>query len=486
MLLPAIARYICLTLCLCSGVILSNVSETEPQYYAMLRTEGDALQHAMNACSKESVSATTYRICRHCNVTSAMRDSLVDFRCPECEFTLVTDYSHKRDLGVVKGNPDLSKWLGVTVKTPAFERVPFYDMVEGAPGDMTMHNFVTVALLELNRDLRAWFKSDRHALNFDKFNLALRKFRWLPKDRHNMPHEQLEKAFEGDNHLLWTSSQTICFVLHSEKILAEYIDTSDPTWVCWCKHANYIRMASASRFSWETLNELASTIIDHHEMFNQLHPHCVIPKWHYEFHASIQVLLHGNLWQHASWTGEACLQMFKRWSKRISSTNPAQKLGWMYARKVAIRKQFNVSKQISHGDILIDESALDHGSELEQMLQRDKLVQAFLLDNMAIPGVEMVVSSFKRITHLSDQIELGTHFLSDSEGKIVLAVASGFIGFANQLFIMHQMYNGATNLDEYGRCVETNSLSESIRCLNLKTEMISTVSTKRFNGNTYY
>ena len=71
-----------------------------------------------------------------------------------------------------------------------------------------------------------------------------------------------------------------------------------------------------------------------------LYPGKIIPKWHYEFHAVLQILYHGNLRDHACWTGESCLRLFKRWSERITSCrNPLRFITERYSRKIALDKK---------------------------------------------------------------------------------------------------------------------------------------------------
>ena len=463
-----------------AGVILDSVSDTEPQYFAQLRSEGDALQQATNSCSKESVSETTHRICRHCDVTSPQRGLIAEFLdSHSCPFTLTTANSHVRDMRIVKANPNLSKWLGVTNKTTAFDGVPFYDVTIGAPGDVTMHTFVTVGLLELNPLLRYLFKSDRHALNLHSFNRALRDdLRWLPKDKHHIPSTQSETAFTGDRHILWTSAQTICFILHSELLLSEHVDVSDPRWQCWLLHAEYIKLANAPRFSWETLKGLSDKIIEHHTLYLLLYPGKIIPKWHYEFHAVLQILYHGNLRDHACWTGESCLRLFKRWSERITSCrNPLRFITERYSRKIALDKKMKVTMPVTYGEHLICEEPLDADSILGKLLHS--------CTSTDIPGYMPMVSWFKRMKHLSDTAEIGMWFMSDSPNGIVLSVIGGLIGCCGECFFMHRKYLDTFKYDEHGNYVLCSSLQEQEFTLNLKVELVSFVSTEVTNDRIY-
>jgi hypothetical protein len=243
--------------------MIPGIDEKEPMYLAQLRSEGDALQHAMNAGSKQSVSATTYYICRHCNCTSSTRHMDCDSLGPTCTMTLTTWLSYVRDHKLVAElGPWASTLLGVDGKGSAFDGVPFYDPVAGSPGDTTMHTIVTVALLELEPHLRHLF--DTTDLTPNKFNDALKNYTYAAKEKKDLPTTQSEKAFQPEHHILWSSAQTLCFVRNSMKILAEYVDRSDPHWQCWELLVRFVDQIYAPRFSWETLTEMRDTLKDHH------------------------------------------------------------------------------------------------------------------------------------------------------------------------------------------------------------------------------
>lgn len=79
--------------------------------------------------TKESMSGTTHRFCRHCDITSADRETDFTPLRPHSKIQLTTAESYLRDRQIVQDNPELSKWLGVNPGGAAFDGLPNYDPV---------------------------------------------------------------------------------------------------------------------------------------------------------------------------------------------------------------------------------------------------------------------------------------------------------------------------------------------------------------------
>ena len=465
-----------------AGAVTPSIDESESTHWGLLRSEGDALQHAMNHGTKLSVSETTYQICRNCNCTSSTRSGICRTLDPECSFNLTTWESFLRDHKLVSElGAWASKWLGVDGNGHAFDGCPFYDPVAGSPGDTTMHTMVTVTHLELQPFMRHMFKTTD--LTPQKFNDALTSFEWAQHDKNDIPTTQSASAFDAEHSILWSSAQTICFVRNSIKVLLEFANPNDPKWQCWVLWVEFVTQAYAPRFSWETLKALEDILEQHHSLYLELYGK-TIPKWHYLWHCIMYILLHGNLWQHGCWKGESLIRVFKRWSHRLNSRNPMQQMAIMFARKVAIDTFFRVAQSPTVTTGLYSETTLDTEPDLKVLLQLDPYVQ----QSMARTGVSPIVSWCKRVKHLSDPLVVGSYFLVQNKSgpALELATVQGIVIVCTQVFLLHRTYESGTFADCKGDYVLAESIRGEIGALNLALEPIRPTSIKRILNRIYF
>lgn len=469
------------------GVDIPEISkDDQPVYYAQLRSEGDALQQSQNAGTKQSVSATTYKICRHCPVTSSTRHMDCDPLDANSIFKLTTWESFLRDHKIVRLlGKYASKWLGVDGTGGAFGGVPFYDPVSGSPGDTTMHTIVTVALLQLEPFSRHLFKTT--ALTPAKFNQALMDFEWSERDKMDIPSTQNSQAFESGNHILWSSAQTMCFVRNSLKILAEFVDPSDEHWQCWKLFVLFVEQINAARFSWATVTELRDTLKEHHTRYRRLYPNRIIPKWHYLWHCVLFLLLHGNLWQHGCWKGESLIRIFKRWAQRLTSKNPMVQMARMYARKVAVQKFFDAEHGSDPATMAVglyaESVSTDHeASDWSSSLYNDTAVQ----QHLGATDVAPIVYWYKQVRHMSDPMRIGSYFLGRVGDGSVLSSVQGIIKVCGAVFLLHFVYGSSNVQDALGQHALVDSRSDSIALLNLGVVPIRLVSVRIIGNKIYF
>jgi hypothetical protein len=90
-------------------------------------------------------------------------------------------------------------------------------------------------------------------------------------------------------------------------------------------------------------------------------------------------LLHGNLYQVASFYGEGMHQTFKAMCRRLGSVNPELQMVNMISRRVALNKYRSQGRVESKTKMegLFCEAALDWESELGQCLSLDPVISEF-------------------------------------------------------------------------------------------------------------
>lgn len=427
---------------------------------------------------------TTYRFCRLCDITSPERGHVCAFFDPQCKFKLTTAESHQRDLDIVNGNPWASKWLGVNGGQTGTAGFPNFDIVHGLQPDFLMHCFVTTSQLEWRNFCRIAFKSKasdqyHHQLTLEIFNRALKTFKnWLAKDRGSVPSCQEILAFTKGHNLCWSSAQTIVFVLQSEQLLAEYVDTSDPKWKCWVMKCRYIRTAQKTVWDWAAVQMFEQEIVEHHTLYVALYK-VVIPKWHYESHAPLAVLLHANLKEIAAWELETFHRVFKRMAGRLTSHDTMGQLARMFSRRTAIREWRRKCKHAGVDGKLQATLELDWGSDAGQLLARMPIIQEYN-DQGAYADAMPSVHYFKHLVHLGEKVRVGDFIVAHTPGPAdtAILVILALLVVSDWKFMVCNQYGSGLLHDDLGRYFDISSVDLQQQIFCMATTPLKLLSTK--------
>jgi hypothetical protein len=471
---------------------LESVDDSEPQHWACLRATGDNLGQQENTRAKESVGPSTHRICRHCDITNPTILDVCNFLSQNCRHRLTTASSHKRDLKIVDNNPILSKWLGVNGGLHAFVRFKDFDITNNVPSDQCMHNYTSTSAYELQELLvRGCHQKHgyQHKLSRNKFNKAIKRFQWLQKEGGGIsaPSTQPESAFAPQGSLRWTSRQTITFVLSSVKILAPFFDKSDGHWQCWVKKCAYVEIAQSTKWGWERLIQFNQQIIDHHTLYVSLDKH-VTPKWHWESHGPIEVLLHGNLWQVSSFSGEGMHQTFKAMCRRLGSINPILQMVRMISRRVALHKFRSQGKLPAKTRVegLYCEAAISWSSPLGEALLQDPSI-AESARNGAFDGTSVFARWFKCVVHLGDTIKAGTWLMLQIEktDPITYAHVLEVLEVSGEFFVAFTQCLSGKAYDENGKYLDLETMSAECEYVNVKDARMKLVTVNVISNKVY-
>ena len=106
---------------------------------------------------------------------------------------------------------------------------------------------------------------------------------------------------------------SVC-VCHSVKLFEQHVNTSDPVWVAWVKHVEYLDLLFAPEISADDVLVLESQISEAQRAFDEVDEFkgCYKPKHHFASHTFIHILRLGPLRGYWCYSFEGLHQRVKR------------------------------------------------------------------------------------------------------------------------------------------------------------------------------
>ena len=292
---------------------------------------------------KKSVSARLF--CRECYVdqtsdgypaANSFLDANTTLKC-HCQLRddqqMEEDFNHYRSLATETERAAFLQSIGLNTFTEhAFTRVPFFSRCTMVPWDF-MHVELEGSLKNELAAMFYYFLRHRPGWGFtlDKVNAALRKYAWPsgcspPTFSSGYLHKGTTSGkCKTGCHVHMTAGDLLIFVRHSVDVLLPLIgDTSDPLWLCWLAHVDYIRLLLKHSLTHDEVLELDRLIYRHHTLFlecTEYGARMFKPKNHFASHFARDILNLGPVRHYWCMRFEALNQLFKNYAKTGSFHN---------------------------------------------------------------------------------------------------------------------------------------------------------------------
>lgn len=92
-----------------------------------------------------------------------------------------------------------------------------------------------------------------------------RSARWCKNLNHCLPHRPF-----SDKRARYTAAETHKFALASEELLSNVVPQTEPVWVCWMKHVEYLRVMLQESFTPQDIIKLDNLIFEHQTLFSKV------------------------------------------------------------------------------------------------------------------------------------------------------------------------------------------------------------------------
>lgn len=227
-----------------------------------------------------------------------------------------------------------------TALTPAFMcallLLPYFDIsgMTGMIGEDLMHHemqgvlkFELALMLYYFIRVRRWFTTE-------ELNARIASFPW--PTGYRLPPLYKQHIEEGiangqpkhDAHVHLTASQMLTFAQFSVALFTGDLptalvkDQSDPLWVCWCAHLDYLNVLLAYSFTYDSVVHLDRLIFRHQTLFTAAYPGYWKPKFALICHFPMDILRGGPPRLLMTMRFEAMNQVFKRIMVGSNFLNP--------------------------------------------------------------------------------------------------------------------------------------------------------------------
>ena len=484
----------------CNGIVIPGLDGE--QYGSLLIAIADGKGGAELMETKKAVSDKTERICRHCNCTSKRRSEVHSFLDPECPLSLTSTTSHNRDHGLIQeasnAKHDIySKLLGQSGKPHAFVRSEEYmefDYIGGMPGDNLMHGELEGLLpLDFRKTMRHLFQSkptDPHyhpiSLNGGvnsagleaSFNVTISDFDYSVEAKADKPKPLKKRVFEADGSVTWTAAMMLTFALNASLLLMPHVDVTDPVVVCFFMHCHYFAYAwTKEAWSWDDIVLLDNLIIAHHQLYAQIWPDNIIPKFHWVLHLPMDIWRCGPPKHITCMRCEAKHQYFKRLVSQMNWIGDvANTLGRRHSRHLALELHLAKSKPTNLGPLLVLGCtvtlvlAMDMPSALKNLLLQ---VPSVLLRLQNYTGAVDVVQHTKW-KYFGQILAHGSTILFENErGEVCVAEVVRLFEVAGVYIVSYRQYNSSLLIENQNKILPDVALCASELALELNTRKLS-------------
>ena len=279
------------------------------------------------------------RVCRFC--MAVYED--ISSKFFHCDFVERNATSHAYHLNAIQKNPLLGKnTYGVTNKC-AFSELDYFDVTQSLPPDL-MHDFlegvVQKTLTFVIRDLHR----GKHC-TVQHLNEELKQFRIGENDKSSKPVRVPEKILQDGVSLPGKAIEKWCLFRILPNLIGHYVPEDYPPWKLYLLCREIADIIFSPTVQVPRIHFLGTLIGDFLELFQELYPEKITPKFHYLVHYPTLLLKFGPLRAFSCMRFEGKHQYFQR----VASVNCNFK---NICQSLAKRHQLRQCWELSSGDIL--------------------------------------------------------------------------------------------------------------------------------------